>query len=199
LPPPPWPPPPLASLVGLRSRTSTLSFFSSLIVTFLSRVYGFALCQSSRIIESRKIAHKFGYLLSRPRGGMKTATPRVVKELVLKVRALAAGALAAHAALGVFSRFEITDVNFLFLLFAHITFLSCVFGFGLCQSRRTVAVPLRPFRLGSGPPNGSTYFLNASAVEHHAPQNLRPIFLRRTHRRPINTKYARRFLMPLLN
>ena len=65
---------------------------------------------------------------------MKTATPRVVKELVLKVRALAAGALAAHAALGVFSRFEITDVNFLFLLFAHITFLSCVFGLG-CVSR----------------------------------------------------------------
>ena len=77
---------------------------------------------------------------------------------------------------GIFSRLEVTHVNFLFLLFAHITFLSCVFGFGLCQSRRIVAVPLRPSRLGSGRPNGSAYLSNASAVELHAPQNLRPSF-----------------------
>ena len=83
---------------------------------------------------------------------------------------------AAHAAFGIFSRLEVTHVNFLFLLFAHITFLSCVFGFGLCQSRRIVAVPLRPSRLGSGRPNGSAYLSNASAVELHAPQNLRPSF-----------------------
>ena len=99
-----------------------------------------------------------------------------MKELVLKMRALAAGASAAHAAFGIFSRLEVTHVNFLFLLFAHITFLSCVFGFGLCQSRRIVAVPLRPSRLGSGRPNGSAYLSNASAVELHAPQNLRPSF-----------------------
>ena len=80
------------------------------------------------------------------------------------------------AAFGIFSRLEVTHVNFLFLLFAHITFLSCVFGFGLCQSRRIVAVPLRPSRLGSGRPNGSAYLSNASAVELHAPQNLRPSF-----------------------
>ena len=85
-----WPPPPLASLLGFRSRTSTLglSFFCSLILPFFS----------------------------------------------------------------------------------------CFFGFGLCESRRKVAVPLRPSRLGSGRPNGSAYLSNASAVELHAPQNLRPFF-----------------------
>ena len=112
--------------------------------------------QAARRVESRRAA--------------------LVKELVLKMRALAAGASAAHAAFGIFSRLEVTHVNFIFLLFAHITFLSCVFGFGLCQSRRIVAVPLRPFRLGSGRPNGSAYLSNASAVELHAPQNLRPSF-----------------------
>jgi hypothetical protein len=54
--------------------------------------------------------------------------------------------------------------------------VSCFFGFGLCQSRRKVAVPLRPSRLGSGRPNGSACLSNASAVELHAPQNLRPFF-----------------------
>jgi hypothetical protein len=82
--------------------------------------------------------------------------------------------LAAHAAFGVFSWLEVTHINFLFLLFAHITFLSCVFGFGFCQSRRIVAVPLRPSRLGSGHPSGSAYLWNAFAVELRAPQNLRP-------------------------
>ena len=96
-----------------------------------------------------------------------------MKELVPLDRTLAA---TVEATLGIFSRLEVTHVNFLFLLFAHITFLSCVFGFGLCQSRRIVAVPLRPSRLGSGRPNGSAYLSNASAVELHAPQNLRPSF-----------------------
>ena len=96
-----------------------------------------------------------------------------MKELVSLNRAFAT---AVSAAFGIFSRLEVTYINFSFLLFAHITFLSCVFGFGLCQSRRIVAVPLRPFRLGSGRPNGSAYLSNASAVELHAPQNLRPSF-----------------------
>jgi hypothetical protein len=92
-----------------------------------------------------------------------------------------AGALAA---LGILGRLEVTHINFIFLLFAHITFLSCVFGFGLCQWRRIVAVPQRPFRLGSGRPNGSAYLSNASAVELHAPQNLRPSFPSTNSRTP---------------
>ena len=100
----------------------------------------------------------------------------LMKELVPLTRTFAAAASTADAAFGIFSRLEVTHVNFIFLLFAHITFLSCVYGFGLCQSRRIVAVPLRPFRLGSGRPNGSAYLSNASAVELHAPQNLRPSF-----------------------
>ena len=104
---------------------------------------------------------------------MKTAARALVKELVSLNRTFAA---AVSTAFGIFSRLEVTHINFSFLLFAHITFLSCVFGFGLCQSRRIVAVPLRPSRLGSGRPNGSAYLSNASAVELHAPQNLRPFF-----------------------
>ena len=95
---------------------------------------------------------------------------------VISSSALVESATPPVAAFGIFSRLEVTHVNFLFLLFAHITFLSCVFGFGLCQPRRIVAVPLRPSRLGSGRPNGSAYLSNASAVELHAPQNLRPSF-----------------------
>src|SRR5437868_13902951 len=106
---------------------------------------------------------------------MKTATRALVKQLVPLNRTFAAAALATAAALGVFGRLEVTNVNFIFLLFAHITFLSCVFGFGL-SLRRIIAVPLRSSRLGSGRPNGSAYLSNASAVELHAPQNLRPSF-----------------------
>src|SRR5205807_961334 len=104
--------------------------------------------------KARSRQQRAGDLLFRPRGRWKTATRALVKELVSLNRTFAA---AVSAAFGVFSRLEVTNVNFIFLLFAHITFLSCVFGFGLCQSRRTVAVPLRPFRLGSGRPNGSAY------------------------------------------
>ena len=120
-----------------------------------------------------------------PRRGLKTATRALVKELVQTARIHAAVA----AAFGIFGRLEVTHVNFLFLLFAHITFLSCVFGFGLC-SRRIVAVRLRPSRLGSGRPNGSAYLSNASAVELHAPQNLRPSFPSTNSQVPINTKRA---------
>jgi len=125
------------------------------------------------LTENRKIVQKSQPPISRPRGGLKTATRALVKELVPLDRTLAA---TVEATLGIFSRLEVTHVNFLFLLFAHITFLSCVFGFGLCQSRRIVAVPLRPSHLGSGRPNGSAYLSNASVVELHAPQNLRPSF-----------------------
>jgi len=107
---------------------------------------------------------------------LKTVTRALVKELVqmARTRAAAYGA----TAFGIFSRLEVTHVNFLFLLFAHITFqfVSCFFGFGLCQSRRNICPRLRPSRLGSGRPNGSAYLSNASAVELHAPQNLRPFF-----------------------
>ena len=108
--------------------------------------------------------------LSRPRGGLKTAARALVKEL-LPLLTTGVG-----AAFGIFSRLEVTHINFTFLLFAHITFLSCVYGFGFCQSRRIVAVPLRPSRLGSGRPSGSAYLSNASAVELRARQNLRPSF-----------------------
>ena len=82
------------------------------------------------------------------------------------------------AAFGVFGRLQVTHINlrFVFLFFAHITFLSCFFGFGLCQSRRNICRPRRPSRLGSGRLNGSAYLWNASAVELHAPRNLRPFF-----------------------
>ena len=112
---------------------------------------------------------------------MKTATRALVKQLVSLNRTFAA---AVSTAFGIFSRLEVTHINFSFLLFAHITFLSCVFGFGVFQSRRIVAVPLRPSHLGSGRPNGSAYLSNASAVELHAPQNLRPFFPSTNSRTP---------------
>jgi len=123
--------------------------------------------------ENRETAHKVRYSFPGPRGGWKTATRALVKELVLLYRAKLLDTPAAT--FGIFSGLEVTHVNFLFLLFAHITFLSCVYGFGFCL-RRIVAVPLRPSRLGSGRPNGSAYLSNASAVELHAPQNLRPSY-----------------------
>ena len=137
--------------------------------------------------ENRKNFPQKSATSSRPRGGLKTATRALVKELVVVSSTFAA---AVEATFGIFSRLEVTHVNFLFLLFAHITFLSCVFGFGLCQSRRIVAVPLRPSRLGSGRPNGSASLSNASAVELHAPQNLRPSFPSTNSQLPINTKRA---------
>src|SRR6476469_1879398 len=139
--------------------------------------------------KARNCSQRVGYLLSRPRGGLKTATRALVKELVQMARTRAVA-----AAFGVFSRLEVTHGNFLFLLFAHITFLSCVFGFGLCQSRRIVAVPLRPSRLGSGRPNGSAYLSNASAVELHAPQNLRPSFPSTNSQAPYYHYLCREFL-----
>jgi hypothetical protein len=44
-----------------------------------------------------------------------------MKQLVSLNRTFAAAALATAAALGVFGRLEVTNVNFIFLLFAHIT------------------------------------------------------------------------------
>ena len=126
------------------------------------------------LTKNRKNCSKRSVTSTRPRGGLKTATRALVKELVTLHRAKILDTPAA--AFGIFSRLDVTHINFIFLLFAHITFLSCVFGFGLCQSRRIVAVLLRPSRLGSGRPNGSAYLSNASAVELHAPQNLRPSF-----------------------
>ena len=102
--------------------------------------------------------------------------------LVILFGTFSAAGLAA-AAFGILGRLEVTHVNFIFLLFAHITFLSCVFGFGL-SLRRIIAVPLRSSRLGSGRPNGSAYLSNASAVELHAPQNLRPSFPSTNSRTP---------------
>src|SRR4030095_16654857 len=60
----------------------------------------------------------------------------LVKELVTVHRAKLLDT--PGAAFGILSRLDVTHINFIFLLFAHITFLSCVFGFGLC-SRRIVA------------------------------------------------------------
>ena len=42
--------------------------------------------------KPKKLPTKVGYLLSRPRGGLKTATRALVKELVQMDRTLAAGA-----------------------------------------------------------------------------------------------------------
>ena len=122
--------------------------------------------------ENRETTHKSQFPFQAARR-VENRHAALVKELVSLNRTFAA---AVSTAFGIFSRLEVTHINFSFLLFAHITFLSCVFGFGLCQSRRIVAVPLRPSHLGSGRPNGSAYLSNASAVELHAPQNLRPSF-----------------------
>src|SRR5438105_5704623 len=88
--------------------------------------------------ENRETAHKVRYSFPGPRGGWKTATRALVKEFVLLYRAKLLDTPAAT--FGIFSGLEVTHVNFLFLLFAHITFLSCVYGFGFCL-RRIVAVP----------------------------------------------------------
>jgi hypothetical protein len=122
--------------------------------------------------ETEKLPTKVGYLFP-GRAADWNRHAALVKELVPLD---STNILADSAAFGILGRLEVTHINFIFLLFAHITFLSCVFGFGLCQSRRIVAVPLRPFRLGSGRPNGSAYLSNACAVELRALQNLRPSF-----------------------
>src|SRR5262249_53320688 len=133
---------------------------------------------------------------SRPRGGLKTATRTLVKELVSLNGTKLPG---PAAALGVLGRLEVTHISFFFLLFAHITFLSCVFGFGFCQSRRIVAVPLRPSPLRSGRPSGSAYLWNAFAVELHALQNLRPSFPSTNSRAPYYHQACHEiFGMPLL-
>jgi hypothetical protein len=128
-------------------------------------------CGSSLLMGEAKKLLTNAQLTSQAARRLKTATRALVKELVQTARTWLVA-----AAFGVFLRLEVTHINVLFLLFAHITFLSCVFGFGLCQSRRIVAVPLRPSRLGSGRPSGSAYLSNASAVELRAPQNRRPSF-----------------------
>jgi hypothetical protein len=76
-------------------------------------------------------------------------------------------------------------------------FVSCFFGFGLCQSRRNICRRLQPSRLGSGRPNGSAYLSNASAVELHAPQNLRPFFPSTNSRTPYYHYLCHEFLAPI--
>ena len=80
--------------------------------------------------KPKKLPTKFRYLFQAARR-LKTATRTLVKELVTLPEDSCR--LRWAAAFGIFSRLEVTHVNFLFLLFAHITFLSCVFGFGLCS------------------------------------------------------------------
>src|SRR4029077_12464108 len=78
--------------------------------------------------------------------------------------------------LGFRSRTSTCGLSFFCSLILPFSLFSCFFGFGLCQSRRNTCRRQRPFRLGSGRPNGSAYLSNASAVELHSPQNLRPFF-----------------------
>ena len=86
------------------------------------------LLRKSFLIETEKLLTKFGYLLP-GRAAVENrhaGTGEGISsdgEIPPPLRC---------AAFGIFSRLEVTHVNFLFLLFAHITFLSCVFGFGLC-------------------------------------------------------------------
>src|SRR5205814_334770 len=80
--------------------------------------------------KPKNFSQKVGYLFSRPRGGFRTAARALVKELVPLAKDT--DIFATAATLGILSWLEVTYVNFTFLLFAHITFLSCVFGFGLC-------------------------------------------------------------------
>ena len=122
----------------------------------------------------------FGFV-ARPHSGVGPLCGTSERLLVGFVGALHTFLRSTEAALGIFLGLEVTYfalIFLFFLFFAHITFqfVSCFFGFGLCQSRRNICPRLRPSRLGSGRPNGSAYLSNASAVELHAPQNLRPFF-----------------------
>jgi hypothetical protein len=87
-------------------------------------------------------------------------------------------AVATAATFSVFVRLEITYFYlwFVFLFFAHITFLSCFFGFGLCDARQIGAVRRQPSYREGGHPTGLASLLNASADELHAPRYLRPFF-----------------------
>ena len=153
----PPPTPPLASLSGVKSGISFL--------------FGSGFCVSLILVGVL-----FGFV-ARPHSGF--GPPCGAREWLLGLSDAALNALAT-ATLGVFVRLQIAHINlrFVFFLFAHITFqfVSCFFGFGLCQSRRNICRRQRPFHLGSGRPNGSAYLSNASAVELHAPQNPRPFF-----------------------
>ena len=78
--------------------------------------------------ENRETTHKSQFPFQAARR-VENRHAALVKELVALDGISAA---VVDAAFGIFSRLEVTHTSFIFLLFAHITFLSCVFGFGLC-------------------------------------------------------------------
>ena len=151
----------MASLSGVKSGISFL--------------FGSGFCVSLILIGV-----PFGFV-ARPHSGVGPLCGTSERLLVGFVGALHTFLRSMEAALSIFLGLEVTYfalIFLFFLFFAHITFqfVSCFFGFGLCQSRRNICPRPRPSRLGSGHPNGSAYLSNASAVELHAPQNLRPFF-----------------------
>ena len=124
-----------------------------------------SLCSEGLLAGSGETAHRSGYPFQ-PRDGLKAATRGPMKELLLLRRERRTGIFATTgAAFSILGRLEVTHVNFIFLLFAHISFLSCVYSFGLCQSRRIVAVPLRPSHLGIKSAKWISFSFNASDVE----------------------------------
>ena len=173
--------PPLASLSGVESGMSFL--------------FGSGFCVSLILIGV-----PFGFV-ARPHSGVGPLCGTSERLLVGFMGALHTFLRSTEAALGIFLGLEVTYFALIFLFFvffAHITFqfVSCFFGFGLCQSRRNICPRPRPSRLGSGRPNGSAYLSNASAVELHALQNLRPFFPSTNSHPPITTIRARRFFVP---
>ena len=99
--------------------------------------------------------------------------------LVMLAAACSTNAVSTASALGVLGRLQITYFNlwFVFLFFAHITFLIVVFyGYGLCQSRRIGAARRRPSYREEDHPAGSACLSNASAAELRPPRDLRPRF-----------------------
>ena len=149
----------------------------------MSFLFGSGFCVSLILI-----GFPFAFV-ARPHSGFGPPCGAGERLLVGFVGALHAFLRSTEAALGIFLGLEVTYFALIFLFFvffAHITFqfVSCFFGFGLCQSRRNICRRLQPSRLGSGRPNGSAYLSNASAVELHAPQNLRPFFPSTNSRAP---------------
>jgi len=114
----------------------------------------------------------------------------------------ATGALRLATALGVFSWLQITHINlrFVFLLCAHITFLSLLVVFLVlgCVSRAEIfAAAYNLLVWDQVVQTGSAYLSNASAVELHAPQNLRPSFPSTNSRTPYYHYLCHEFLAPI--
>src|SRR5438105_12779854 len=114
----------------------------------------------------------------------------------------ATGALRLATALGVFSWLQITHINlrFVFLLFAHITFLSLLVVFLVlgCVSRAEIFAPAHDLLVWDQViQTDQLIFRTLLPLSSTLPRICVLFFLRRTHMRPITTICAMRFLLPI--